>query len=199
MAIAHVSAQAQGIVENQVQLHANQQLQAQQQQQYTETQVQQARIEAKMRTDELADMIQANTIDPVALENHVKTQLQSVIVAANTDARAAAEEHLNKKTQATDLKMAAVLELFETQLRTNVETHVRQVLTAHMEQVGAEIRLAIARVEEDAPRGLGSFPKAHHRSIGRSYGYSRKKSKGHGSQTPRRGKFGPRFYQSISR
>ncbi|KAG1707885.1 hypothetical protein DVH05_024536 [Phytophthora capsici] len=40
--------------------------------------------------------------------------------------------------------MAAVLEQFENQLRTNVETHVRQVLTAHMEQVGAEIRLAIA-------------------------------------------------------
>ncbi|KAG1707444.1 hypothetical protein DVH05_026642 [Phytophthora capsici] len=115
MAIAHVSAQARGIVANQVQLHANQQLQ--QQQQYTETQVQKARIEAKVRTDELAAMIQANTIDSVALENRVNTQLQSDIVAANTEARAAAEEQLNKKTQATDLKMTAGLEQFETQLR----------------------------------------------------------------------------------
>ncbi|KAG1686674.1 hypothetical protein DVH05_006403 [Phytophthora capsici] len=147
-------------------------------------------------------MIQGNTINPVALENHVNTQLQSVIVAANTEARAAAEEHLNKKTQTTDLKMATVLEQFETQLRANVETHVRQVLTAHMEQVGAEIRLAIATQGQELrtmfQEDLAAFQKHTTAQLGVAMATT-EKSKGHGSQTPRRGRFGPRCYQSISR
>ncbi|KAK1947709.1 hypothetical protein P3T76_001719 [Phytophthora citrophthora] len=97
MALAHVSAQAHDIVEYQVQLHANQQLQAQQQQLYTEFQVQKARAEAEQRTQALTDMIYASRIDPAALEEHVNSKLQSAISVANdvaqNQARVVAEAH----------------------------------------------------------------------------------------------------------
>ncbi|GMF39208.1 unnamed protein product [Phytophthora fragariaefolia] len=96
----------------------------------------------------LAEMIRATRIDPAALEHHVNTKLQSAISAANdvaqTQARAVAEAHAVQHAEENDIRMAEAFKQLEIQLHANLEYRIRDVLTAHMEQVDAAIRLAIA-------------------------------------------------------
>ncbi|ETL78147.1 hypothetical protein L917_20996 [Phytophthora nicotianae] len=106
-AIAYFSAQAHDLASHQVQLHVNQQLNFQQQQLYTEARVQEARAEDESRTEALAQMIRSTQIDPVALELHVNSQLQSAISAANnvahSEARAAVKAHAVQHAHISDV------------------------------------------------------------------------------------------------
>ncbi|KAL3659067.1 hypothetical protein V7S43_015951 [Phytophthora oleae] len=130
LAMAHVSVQAQGIAANQLQLRVNQQILAQQQL-YTESQAQQAQAEAASRTNVLVDMIRETRIDPVALEQH-------------TQAQAVAEAHAVKHAQGSDVRFAEPFKELEGQLHASLFRRMRELLTAHMDQVEAEIRLVIA-------------------------------------------------------
>ncbi|KAF1782662.1 hypothetical protein GQ600_11041 [Phytophthora cactorum] len=133
--MAHVSAQTHDIAEYQVVLYATQQLQAQQQQLYTEAQVQQARAEAESRTEVLAEMIQATRIDPAAIEQHAISVANDV---AQTQGRAVAEAHAAQHAKFSDIRMAEAFKQMEIQLHTRLEQQMREVPTAHMEQVQIE-------------------------------------------------------------
>ncbi|KAF4143115.1 hypothetical protein GN958_ATG07694 [Phytophthora infestans] len=158
MAIAHVSAQAQDIAECQLQLLTSQQLQAQQQQLYTESRVQQARDEAEQRTLALAEMIRSTQIDPTAIEQHVNTQLQSAIAAANdvaqAQARATVEAHAVHQAHVADVRMTETLQRLQEQLYASMEQCVQDVLKAHVEQVSAEIRLTMAAQCREILKGV---------------------------------------------
>ncbi|KAK1930582.1 hypothetical protein P3T76_013904 [Phytophthora citrophthora] len=157
-AIAYVSAQAQDLANNQLQMHFNQQLNFQQQQLYTETHVEEARAEAEARTEALAQMIRSTQVDPAALELHVNSQLQSAISAANTaaqcEARAAAENHAVQQAQISDIRMAEGLKHVQAQLHENLELHFREILSAHIDQVNAQIQLAVATQSREILNGM---------------------------------------------
>ncbi|KAG6945441.1 hypothetical protein JG688_00016557 [Phytophthora aleatoria] len=138
--MAHVSAQTHDIAEYQVVLHATQQLQAQQQQLYTDAQVQRARAEAESRTEVLAEMIQATRIDPAAIEQHAISVANDV---AQTQGRAVAEAHAAQHAKFSDIRMAEAFKQMEIQLHTRLEQQMREVPTAHMEQVRTEVRQAV--------------------------------------------------------
>ncbi|GMF47654.1 unnamed protein product [Phytophthora fragariaefolia] len=93
-------------------------------------------------------MIRATRIDPAALEHHVNTKLQSAISAANnvaqTEARAVAEAHAVQHAEENDIRGAEAFKQLEIQLHATLAHRMRDVLTAHMEQVDTAIRLAIA-------------------------------------------------------
>ncbi|KAL3663320.1 hypothetical protein V7S43_011728 [Phytophthora oleae] len=147
LAMAHVSVQAEGIAANQLQLHVNQQIMAQQQL-YTEAQVQQAQAEAASRTNVLVVMKRETRIDPVALEQHVNSKLESAISVANdvaqAQAQALAEAHAVQHAQVSDVRLAEAFKELEGRLHTSLDRRMRELLVAHMDQVEAEIRLAIA-------------------------------------------------------
>ncbi|KAE9011411.1 hypothetical protein PR003_g4031 [Phytophthora rubi] len=62
---------------------------------------------------------------------------------AQTQARAVAEAHAVQHAEANDIRMPEAFKQLEIQLHAHLDHRMRDVLTAHMEQVDAAIRLAI--------------------------------------------------------
>ncbi|KAL3663714.1 hypothetical protein V7S43_011129 [Phytophthora oleae] len=98
-------------------------------------------------------MIRSTQIDLVALELHVSSQLQLAISAVNnvaqSEARAAAEAHAVQHAHMSDVRMQEGFKQLQHQLHTNFEQRMREVLSAHMEQVNAEIQLTIATQDKE--------------------------------------------------
>ncbi|KAK1939438.1 hypothetical protein P3T76_008822 [Phytophthora citrophthora] len=93
------------------------------------------------------DMMRESRIDSVALEERVNSRLQSAISVANdvaqTQAQAVAEAHAVEHAHISHVRFTERFKQLENQLQASLDQRMREVLTAHIEQVEAEISLAI--------------------------------------------------------
>ncbi|ETP44866.1 hypothetical protein F442_08605 [Phytophthora nicotianae P10297] len=104
-------------------------------------------------------MIRATRIDPVAVEHHVNSKLQSAIRAVNdvaqTQARAVVEAHSAQHAQVNDMRMTQALESMEDRLRKALEERMQELVAVRMEHLEAEIRLAIVKQGEEILPSVG--------------------------------------------
>ncbi|KAF4129904.1 hypothetical protein GN958_ATG20907 [Phytophthora infestans] len=102
--------------------------------------------------------IRSTQIDPTAIEQHVNTQLQSAIAAANdvaqAQARATVEAHAVHQAHVADVRMTETIQRLQEQLYASMEQCVQDVLKAHVEQVSAEIRLTVAAQCREILKGV---------------------------------------------